>query len=62
MSVPFACRCSRAQYQQAMGNNRDNFHEVTNETGSLLESVVRYAREHEPTSEGFIRICNEFLR
>ena len=40
----------------------DEFRVITNEIGSLIESVVQYAREHNPVSERYKRVCNDFLR
>jgi len=41
--------------------NRDDFCVISNEIRSLIESVVRYAREHKPVSERYTMVCDEFL-
>ncbi|KAF8329630.1 hypothetical protein F5887DRAFT_114713 [Amanita rubescens] len=45
----------------AMKKNRDDFCAITNEIASLIESVVRYAREHDPVCERFKGVCDDFL-
>ena len=60
--VSFSCRRNCAQSRQGIEKDRGNIYEVMNEIGSLLELVVKYAREHEPTSEKFVGTCNDFLR
>ncbi len=34
---------------------------ITNEIGSLIESVIRYAKDHNPVSDRYKRVCDEFL-
>ena len=43
-------------------SNRAEFYEITNEIGSLIESVVRHGREREATSERYKKACDDFLR
>lgn len=44
-----------------MKRNKDEFHEITKDIGSLIESVVQYARHH-GSMPGLSRLCDEFLR
>ncbi|KAF8333691.1 hypothetical protein F5887DRAFT_1259629 [Amanita rubescens] len=46
---------------QGIEKNRDDFCVISNEIGSLIESVVRYARENKPVSEKYKVVCDEFL-
>ncbi|KAF8674792.1 hypothetical protein AX14_005249 [Amanita brunnescens Koide BX004] len=45
----------------AMKKNRDDFCVITNEIASLIESVVKYAREHDPVCERYKGVCDNFL-
>ncbi|KAF8333687.1 hypothetical protein F5887DRAFT_1259560 [Amanita rubescens] len=47
---------------QGMKKDRDKFYVITDEIGSLIESVVLYARERESASERYRRMCDNFLR
>ena len=47
---------------QEAEKNRDDFREVVNDIASLINLVVWYARERDPTSERFVKSCDDFLR
>ncbi len=42
-----------------MKKNRDDFCVITSEIASLIESVVRYARERDPVCERYKGVCDE---
>jgi hypothetical protein len=43
-------------------HTKDEFYVITNEIGSLIGSVLRYAREHESASEKYKGVCNDLLQ
>jgi len=47
---------------QGMERNRDDFYVITCEIGSLIDSVIQYGRNREAMSDGYKRVCSDFLR
>lgn len=45
-----------------MKRNRNDFEEITNEIGNLMESIIQYAKQHETVSQRFAGLCDGFLR
>jgi hypothetical protein len=44
-----------------MKKNKEDFKAIVTEIGSLIESVVHYARQSESTPERFMQVCDDFL-
>lgn len=53
---------SSSHSRQGMKRNRNDFYEITNEIGKLMESIVQYAKQHGTTSQRFTELCDGFLR
>ena len=53
---------SSSHSRQGIKRNRNDFYEITNEIGKLMESIVQYAKQHDTTSQRFTELCDGFLR
>ncbi|KAF8712424.1 hypothetical protein AX14_013110, partial [Amanita brunnescens Koide BX004] len=44
-----------------MNENKDEFYQIMTEIESLIESSIRYAREYDAISQGYVKVCNDLL-
>jgi hypothetical protein len=51
-----------SHFRQDINENKDDFYQIMKEIGSLIESTICYARQHDAMSQGFVKVCNDFLR